>query len=60
MHNLSGALDDLLTHRNESEVVFILPTYTLLFPLRDLLQERQKKAGLSQAQVKEHGEEASA
>lgn len=60
IHSLSGALDNLQTHRTESEGVFILPTYTLLFPLRDLLEERQEKAGLSNSQEKDRGEEASA
>ena len=59
IHSLSEALDHLQAHRTESEDVFILPTYTLLFPLRDLLEERQEKAGLSNSQEKDRGEEAS-
>ena len=59
MHSLSGALDCLLTERDESEVVFVLPTYTLLFPLRDLLEQRQDMAGLSHSQVQDCREESS-
>lgn len=60
IHSLSEALDYLQANRTKSEGVFILPTYTLLFPLRDLLEERQEKAGLSKSQDKDRGEEASA
>ncbi|MDR3584019.1 MAG: MurT ligase domain-containing protein [Desulfosporosinus sp.] len=44
-HTLTEALDLLQTNRGEDEVAFILPTYTLLFPLREILENRQKKAG---------------
>lgn len=57
-HTLAGALDLLQTNRAEEEVVFILPTYTLLFPLREILENRQKNAGLSHLNAKDHGEGA--
>ena len=45
-HALAGALDLLQTDRVAEEVAFILPTYTLLFPLREILENRQKNVGL--------------
>jgi len=59
-HSLTGALDRLQANRVEDEVWFILPTYTLLFPLREILEDRQKSAGLSRLGAKDHGEEARA
>lgn len=57
-HSLEGALDGLQKNRAAEEAAFILPTYTLLFPLREILDKRQKNAGLSPLRVKERGEEA--
>ena len=59
-HSLAGALDRLKANRAEDEAWFILPTYTLLFPIREILEDRQKSAGLSNTGTKDHGEEASA
>ncbi|OLN27076.1 MurT ligase domain-containing protein [Desulfosporosinus metallidurans] len=58
-HTLTSALDLLQAQREENEVAFILPTYTLLFPLREILEDRQKKAGLSNVKANIRGEEAS-
>ena len=44
-HTLAEAIELLQTNRAEDEVAFILPTYTLLFPLREILENRQKKVG---------------
>ncbi|MDR3540659.1 MAG: MurT ligase domain-containing protein [Desulfosporosinus sp.] len=57
-HTLTGALDLLQTNRAEEEVAFILPTYTLLFPVREILENRQKKAGMSYLNAKGRGEGA--
>jgi UDP-N-acetylmuramyl tripeptide synthase len=57
-HTLTVALDRLQVGRSVEEVAFILPTYTLLFPLRELLESRQKKAGLSRPKAKVEGEGA--
>ena len=59
-HTLPEALNRLQASRAEEEVAFILPTYTLLFPLREILEERQGKVGLLRAKAKDRGEEASA
>ena len=59
-HSLSAALDCLQASRVVEEVAFICPTYTLLFPLRELLESSQNNAGLSRAKTKVGGEEASA
>lgn len=57
-HTLTGALDLLQTNRKVDEAAFILPTYTLLFPLREILENLQTKAGSFQHKAKKHGEEA--
>jgi len=57
-HTLAEALDRLQVGRSGEEVAFILPTYTLLFPLRELLESRQKKAGLSRPKAEVEGEGA--
>jgi len=57
-HTLAEALDRLQVGRSWEEVAFILPTYTLLFPLRELLESRQKKAGLSRPKAEVEGEGA--
>jgi UDP-N-acetylmuramyl tripeptide synthase len=57
-HSLAEALDLLQASRAVEEVTFILPTYTLLFPLREFLESRQKKAGLSRPKAKAGGEGA--
>ena len=57
-HTLAEALDRLQASRAVEEVAFILPTYTLLFPLREFLESRQKKAGLSRPKAKAGGEGA--
>ena len=59
-HTLVEAVNRLQANRSEAEVAFILPTYTLLFPLREILEERQEKAGLSDSKTKDREEEASA
>ncbi|MHB8124755.1 MAG: MurT ligase domain-containing protein [Desulfitobacteriaceae bacterium] len=41
-HSLDKALEILLSQRKAGEVVFALPTYTNLFPLRKLLESRLK------------------
>ena len=41
-HTLKEALDCLQMNRAREEAAFILPTYTLLFPLREILEDRQK------------------
>lgn len=43
-HPLEKAVEILLRDRKSEETVFILPTYTNLFPLRKLLQSRVKTA----------------
>ncbi|MFZ3131258.1 MAG: MurT ligase domain-containing protein [Desulfosporosinus sp.] len=57
-HTLAEALDRLHASRAAEEGAFILPTYTLLFPLRELLESRQKNAGLSRPKAKVDGEGA--
>jgi len=59
-HTLAEALNRLQVSKAEEEVAFILPTYTLLFPLREILEDRQGKAGLLPAKAMERGEETSA
>jgi len=59
-HTLAEALDRLQASRAVEEVVFILPTYTLLFPLREILEDRQEKAGLPGSKTNDFREEASA
>lgn len=57
-HTLDTALNDLQKNRMMEGAAFILPTYTLLFPLRGILENRQKKAGLSPISRQDRGEEA--
>ncbi len=59
-HSLTESLDRLRANRAEDEAWFVLPTYTLLFPLREILEEYQKSSGLSHSGVKDRGEEARA
>jgi len=59
-HTLAEALNRFQASRSEEEVSFVLPTYTLLFPLREILEDRQEKAGLSSAKAKDRGEEGNA
>lgn len=59
-HSLATGLDRLQASRTVEEVAFILPTYTLLFPLREILEDRQEKAGLTNSKTKDRGEEANA
>lgn len=56
-HDLVGALEGLTGNRTEDEVWFVLPTYTLLFPLREILDDRQKSAGLTYLGGKDRREE---
>lgn len=59
-HSLAGALNCLQENRGDGEAWFILPTYTLLFPIREVLEDRQKsRRGLADGR-KDHGEEARA
>jgi len=51
-HSLSEALNRLQASRTVEEVAFICPTYTLLFPLRELLESRQQNTELSQPKAK--------
>jgi lipid II isoglutaminyl synthase (glutamine-hydrolysing) len=44
-HTMLSALNLLQQDRHGNEAAFILPTYTLLFPLRELLEERKKNEG---------------
>lgn len=59
-HALTTGLDRLQASRATEEAAFILPTYTLLFPLREILEERQEKAGLTNSKAKDRGEGANA
>lgn len=59
-HDLAKALAYLLTNRAGEETVYALPTYTLLWPLREILAERQRKYGLAVSETKERGKEARA
>ncbi|MCB8817020.1 MurT ligase domain-containing protein [Desulfosporosinus shakirovi] len=59
-HSLAGALKMLTGSWAEGEAWFILPTYTLLFPLREIVEDCQKSARLSNSGAKERGEEARA
>ena len=55
-HTLSEALDRLQAGRAAEEVAFVLPTYTLLFPLREILESRQINAELSHPKTNVGGE----
>lgn len=57
-HTLTEALNRLQVSRAVEEVAFICPTYTLLFPLRELLESRQQNAGLSHPKTNDAGEGA--
>lgn len=46
-HSLEKAVGILLSNRKIEENVFVLPTYTNLFPMRKLLQSRAKSAKIS-------------
>ncbi|WP_088185890.1 MurT ligase domain-containing protein [Desulfosporosinus sp. FKA] len=46
-HSLPAAVNLLQQGRRGDEAAFLLPTYTLLFTLRELLAEQQQKAGLT-------------
>ncbi|EHQ87681.1 Mur ligase family protein [Desulfosporosinus youngiae] len=59
-HSLAGAVDRLQANKAEDEVWFMLPTYTLLFPFREILEDRQRSAGLSTRAARDRGEEARA
>lgn len=58
-HSLEGALDYLKKTRAEDEAWFVLPTYTLLFPFRGILENLQNSAGLTNSEAK-GGKEARA
>ncbi|WP_407313361.1 MurT ligase domain-containing protein [Desulfosporosinus sp. SB140] len=58
-HTLIAALNLLQSDRQGSEAAFILPTYTLLFPLRDILEERKKVIGSASVKDNTRREEAS-
>ncbi len=58
-HTLATALDLLQVSRTVEEVAFVLPTYTLLFPLREILEDRQEKAGLANSKARDRVEGAS-
>lgn len=59
-HEMERALDLLQATRTGEEAVFILPTYTLLFPLRELLAQREKAGGSQRTALKDPRKEASA
>lgn len=40
-HDLEKALEQVQRNRASREAVFILPTYTLLFPMREILEQKQ-------------------
>lgn len=42
-HDLGRSLDILLNNLGGLETIFILPSYTLLFPMREILENRQVK-----------------
>lgn len=42
-HDLENALEQVQMNRTSREAVFILPTYTLLFPIREILEQKQAK-----------------
>jgi UDP-N-acetylmuramyl tripeptide synthase len=52
-HSLSGAFELLETNRLKDEIVFVLPTYTLLFPMRDILESYQKSMDIGSRRRKE-------
>jgi UDP-N-acetylmuramyl tripeptide synthase len=57
-HDLPKALELIQDQRQNKEAVFVLPTYTLLFPLRELLEGKQvKNAAPEQASRKNQAEE---
>jgi lipid II isoglutaminyl synthase (glutamine-hydrolysing) len=43
-HDLESALELLQLSRERREAVFILPTYTLLFPMREILEKKQEQS----------------
>jgi UDP-N-acetylmuramyl tripeptide synthase len=49
-HTLAEALDRMHASRTAKEAAFILPTYTSLFPLRELQESRQKKSTVALSQ----------
>ncbi|MDQ7093119.1 MurT ligase domain-containing protein [Desulfosporosinus sp. PR] len=57
-HTLTAALSLVQRDRQGNEAAFILPTYTLLFPLREILEERMKTAGSSSLRDNKRREEA--
>lgn len=57
-HSLPEAVECLETNRIEDEVSFVLPTYTLLFPLRKILEDRQANVESFKLGIKNRGEEA--
>lgn len=46
-HSLEKALDHVQEGRKGDEAVYILPTYTVLFPMREILEQRQVKNEVS-------------
>lgn len=52
-HDLGKALEQIQDNREVREAVFILPTYTLLFPMREILEQKQvKRASLEKSNTK--------
>ncbi len=52
-HDLGKALEQVQDNRGGREAVFILPTYTLLFPMREILEQKQvKRASLEKSITK--------
>jgi UDP-N-acetylmuramyl tripeptide synthase len=43
-HDLGKALEQVQDNREAREAVFVLPTYTLLFPMREILEQKQGKS----------------
>jgi len=56
-HDLVSALEMVQDNREGREAVFILPTYTLLFPLREILEQKQiKNATMPNSSQSQKGE----
>ena len=52
-HELSKALDKVLEGFEGQEAIFVLPTYTLLFPMRDILITKQVEVNKQKEPIKQ-------
>lgn len=50
-HDLEKALEQVQDDREAREAVFVLPTYTLLFPVREILDRKQVKRAPSEKSI---------